>query len=350
MPSYENEICPVCGRKFTSEDDIVTCPHCGTPHHRECYNSLGHCAYSERHGTDFSFTPNAADTKTEGQQTAESDSQKYYQPPVNNSDKTKCVKCGAEIDKDAPFCSKCGERQPSPEFKEYKSPVEFNFGFNNAESKTGYENSRDTIDGKSVSDAANVVRTNTLRFIPKFLENKKSSWNWGAFIFGPYYLFFRKMYKEGTIFLAVKLIVSLISQGLYAKPYAELSRFIMSNYDKLTDNPTNEMIKRMTELSSAVMPMFFIIIGATLITHIIIGVFADSFYRAKVISVLSKVDQKLEEGGMFDQSFTIMENEVPFSQEEMKKLYLEKLGGTSIFSPIMAFFVYDIITSIISGL
>ena len=34
---YENETCPVCGEKFTADSDVVVCPDCGTPHHRECY-------------------------------------------------------------------------------------------------------------------------------------------------------------------------------------------------------------------------------------------------------------------------------------------------------------------------
>lgn len=37
MPSYKNEKCPVCNQEFKDGDDIVTCPVCGTPHHRECY-------------------------------------------------------------------------------------------------------------------------------------------------------------------------------------------------------------------------------------------------------------------------------------------------------------------------
>ncbi|MGN1348511.1 MAG: RING finger protein, partial [Acutalibacteraceae bacterium] len=33
--NYNNEICNGCGRKFSEGDDIVTCPECGTPQHRE---------------------------------------------------------------------------------------------------------------------------------------------------------------------------------------------------------------------------------------------------------------------------------------------------------------------------
>lgn len=358
MPSYENENCPVCGRKFTAGDDIVTCPICGTPHHRECYKSLGHCVNENKHGTDFSFTPcdtssesvqNNSDEKPEDN-SQENSSQNYYTPTEEDkNNKTKCVKCGAEIDKDAPFCSKCGERQPSPQYKEYKSPIEFSFG-NMPEMKTGYENSKEDIDGKSIADMASVVRTNTRRFIPKFIDNKKMSWNWGGFFFGPFYLFFRKMYKEGAIFLSIRLIVSLIVQGIYAQPFADFSRYVTSNYDKIISNPSEDIVNHLTGLYEKIVPMMMIIMGANLIIHLVIALFSDRMYRSKVISVLNNVDSKLTDGSMFNQSFTVMDTDTGLSQEDMKRLYLGKLGGTSIFAPIMAFFVYDLITSIISNL
>ena len=49
MPSYKNEKCPVCNQEFKDGDDIVTCPVCGTPHHRECYKKIGHCFNEDKH-------------------------------------------------------------------------------------------------------------------------------------------------------------------------------------------------------------------------------------------------------------------------------------------------------------
>ena len=356
MPSYTNESCPVCRKKFTADDDIVICPVCGTPHHRECYSSLGHCANVQKHGTAFSYTPSAkGDEQTvQNNQSRINPNNVYYTPDTdksadNGNEKKRCVRCNAEIDKDAQFCSHCGQRQ-TPDFGENRAQPDFGSMFG-AQFSTGYENSADKIDDKSVADAADVVRTNTRRFIPKFIENKKISWNWGALFFGPYYLFFRKMYSQGIIAMAVRLIISLIAQGLYAEPFAAFSRFVMSNYNSLTNNPTDEaLINRMTELSNELVPMFAIIIGANVLLHLILALFADRFYRQKVISILNKVDQKLEAGKMFEQGFMFDANDISLSQDDMKKLYLNKLGGTSLFSPLMAFFIYDIITSIISSL
>ena len=44
--------CVRCHAYIFPEDDIVYCPICGAPHHRECYNTLGHCALEELHGTE----------------------------------------------------------------------------------------------------------------------------------------------------------------------------------------------------------------------------------------------------------------------------------------------------------
>lgn len=57
MALYENNSCPVCGKQFQPGDDIVTCPECGTPHHRACYRELGHCAHQALHGDGYAFTP-----------------------------------------------------------------------------------------------------------------------------------------------------------------------------------------------------------------------------------------------------------------------------------------------------
>ncbi|MBQ6935460.1 MAG: hypothetical protein IJN49_02825 [Clostridia bacterium] len=52
---FENQICPVCERVFTENDEIVVCPECGTPHHKECYFSLGECKNKALHSEGFTY-------------------------------------------------------------------------------------------------------------------------------------------------------------------------------------------------------------------------------------------------------------------------------------------------------
>ena len=44
--------CSVCHAYLFDDDDVVYCPVCGAPHHRDCYKSIGHCAFEEAHGTE----------------------------------------------------------------------------------------------------------------------------------------------------------------------------------------------------------------------------------------------------------------------------------------------------------
>ena len=88
---------------------------------------------------------------------------------------------------------------------------------------------------------------------------------------------------------------------------------------------------------------------ANLVFHVIIALCSNNFYKAKVIKTVKDVNQKIDEGGMLEQMIPFG-NSTPMSQDDLKKLYLNKMGGTSLFSPVLAFCVLDLITSIISKL
>ena len=85
---YIGNKCPVCEQYFHSDDDIVVCPDCGTPHHRACYESLNHCANQELHQEGYDFSKD--EKKNE------------------NADAAICHSCGKENDKYQFFCKYCG--------------------------------------------------------------------------------------------------------------------------------------------------------------------------------------------------------------------------------------------------
>ena len=360
MPSYENEKCPVCGEKFKVGDDIVTCPECGTPHHRECYKKLGHCFNEDKHASGYEFkkTNNQASAPNENNTQKSAPVGTYFEPKNENnqnqaqneneqskSNTKKCVNCGADINKNAPFCNRCGARQPMNTNANVPPAQPFAPQF-----KNGYENSDVKIDGEDAKDVADVVRSNVPRFISKFTSGKKISWNWGGFIFGPYYLFFRKMYKEGSIFLALQLIVSLIAQGIYAKPYAKFMDFITSNASAISSNGlSGNLLNQFDKIYEQIVPMAVIIFVANLIFHLIIAMFSDSFYKNKVLKTIKDIRKKVEDDNMFEQMMPIAGGQ-SVSSDDLKKMYLSRMGGTSFFTPVLAFFVLDIITSIISRL
>ena len=79
--------CPVCDKQFKKGDDVVVCPECGAPHHRECYEKEGHCHFADKHGADFSFEKEQLE---EAEQQAEQDAKDGV---------VLCKRCGAEIRK-----------------------------------------------------------------------------------------------------------------------------------------------------------------------------------------------------------------------------------------------------------
>ena len=46
MPKYYGCPCEGCSKPLTLQDDIVVCPDCGAPYHRDCYEKLGRCIHS----------------------------------------------------------------------------------------------------------------------------------------------------------------------------------------------------------------------------------------------------------------------------------------------------------------
>ena len=47
--------------EFNDSDDIVVCPECGTPYHRDCYKQVGECINTELHDNGISWSQKKRD-------------------------------------------------------------------------------------------------------------------------------------------------------------------------------------------------------------------------------------------------------------------------------------------------
>ena len=93
MLDYNGIKCPVCEKPFTENDDIVVCPKCGAPYHRDCYNEKGECIFTELHETGAAWAPPEAPKA----------------PDVTSEIKDKeCPNCGVLNAHSAMFCNICG--------------------------------------------------------------------------------------------------------------------------------------------------------------------------------------------------------------------------------------------------
>ena len=61
MIQYVGKACESCKKAFNENEQIVYCPQCGAPMHRECWEEKGGCPYSDRHSSGFKWAPPAAE-------------------------------------------------------------------------------------------------------------------------------------------------------------------------------------------------------------------------------------------------------------------------------------------------
>ena len=231
--------CARCKSYLFEEDDIVFCPVCGAPHHRECYNAIGHCALEEFHGTDQEYS-------------------KVKQEPIE-------------------------EKEPKTEQKNIFNEQRF-IGFDFLGGvPADYQFEKDV----TAEDCKKFILANTHRYIPKFIglnKRNKVSWNWAAFLFPCGWTLSRKMYKNGIISGILILISSLLSfpfnQTVMAAmpqdniPYPELASIIF------------DMLPEISGLSIA---LAFAGLLLELGIRIYAALFSDYNYKKFVISSIKKI-------------------------------------------------------------
>ncbi len=199
MQNFLGNKCPYCEKTFTAEDDIVVCPECGTPHHRDCYKEHSACANEEKHSETFEWKSAVIP--------------KIHKPEPSvseNGETTVCKNCGKENPENSRYCLGCGaplSSEPSPHKYRDESYEEFQ----RERERIITESFSASFDGISAKEAAIYVRNNVGYFLPRFAafsKGAKFDTNFSAFIFSYFYLFYRKMYGLG---IAVFLVTNLLS-------------------------------------------------------------------------------------------------------------------------------------------
>jgi ribosomal protein L37E len=277
--------CPVCKTPFKDGDDIVVCPECGTPHHRECYEIENRCAYEERHAQGFNFEEEKAD-KENGE--------------TNENDNTIiCQRCRAVNQKGMFYCGRCGFplSAQNQQYNQYNgqntrnNPNMGGFGVNFTnpmDPMAGVDPEQDMGDGVTAGELSKFVQNNTHYFIRIFNNIKnfsKGRFNFCAFFFSGGYLLYRKMYKIGAIITAVMLFLWTAELYIhYCTPAGQRMIELMNNYYSNASNYTeamNSLYKGISEMSLInlllLCTMYFCSI-AQLVLRIIVGIFANRWY------------------------------------------------------------------------
>ena len=177
---YECLPCPVCGCIFGENDDVVVCPKCGTPHHRNCWAESGFCANAEKHKEGFVWVSPLVDIPKNPTATPDT------KVPVVKTE-TKSTPSGALPFNEDELMKMGGLR-----------PID----------------GEELIGDLKVMEYGEYVGKNKHKYIPKFYRmgraNQKVSWNWAAFFFPIPWLFYRKMNAIGSILAVFTIIIPIV--------------------------------------------------------------------------------------------------------------------------------------------
>lgn len=280
--------CPVCSKNFVESDDVVVCPECGTPHHRECYNLTGRCFNEDLHGTDISadnFKNPEAEKKEEISQpkseenTADSNGKNAENPfRINESAASEFVR----------FSSVQGH----------------------------------LIEGKHSSLFEAAVGKNQRYYIPKFTflssYRKKFSFNFVAFFSPLAWALYRKMYKAAALIFAIYLLIFGLS-FLNVRVNSELINTGVNMVVEMEENPElyqeldvvnmmeeenfNSLSKAQKEFitalhgSSVFALLLFLVHGLfsfplLYLPKIIFGLFGNSLYMKKLTKNISEAEKR----------------------------------------------------------
>lgn len=231
--------CPVCENRFENGDDVVVCPECGAPHHRECWEELGHCFYEERHGEGFSFEDAADGDGENGDSAAET---------------VVCQRCGAENEKTNFYCGTCGypmhaedrteqtNAQQTQNQPPYSQGMPFGFGATGNpmyDPMAGMNSEEEIADGVKVGEAAKFIGKNTPYYLQVFRRIRQfgsGKFNFSAFLFTGAYFLYRKMYVPGVLLMLARIgivvgstALALSNSWMGTMQYSELMNGIYNN-------------------------------------------------------------------------------------------------------------------------
>ncbi len=238
MADYKNCICIACRNKFEPEDDIVVCPDCGTPYHRDCWNEHGKCINTELHETGESWKNPASDVTTTTESTEEI-----------------CSNCGGKIKKGSAYCIHCGHAVNEEKFTTDSGSWQQAM----TEALNGRQNAdpNEDMDGITLSEASDFVGKNQNYYLSRFRyfrdTKRKMSPNLMCVIFPQLWFAYRKMWLwtaivtvgmfllnvPGTIMSMAQQTDSIIAMyekmggGLYQDFLLNLESFVETNYTLL---------------------------------------------------------------------------------------------------------------------
>lgn len=281
---FEGSTCPVCEQELKQNDDIVVCPKCGAPHHRECYKTNNACAFESRHDEGFIW------------QKEESSEQQSDGEPL------RCIFCGTENPSDRLYCTDCNRplfhsadnvsRSNEPSGDE--APANPTAGPFYVSGSEIIISDSETIDDVPIGDIKRFVRNTFFYYVPTFYimarQCKKITLNLAALFLHGLWFISRKMYILGSFLLTMQLALQFGISYFNARyiEYIEpsLLQATSENYSSVLMTSTMEYV---TEN-----PYFaMILIGLTALSYALYafsGLFANHIYKRTCIKRIKEIN------------------------------------------------------------
>ena len=267
---FKKYFCPVCNNQFNDEDDVVVCPECGTPHHRECYKNNGGCFNEKLHGNEesleFTFKNKASENDIK---------------PIASEN---------EINKD-------NERKNSEVIPDIlkASPAQTAL-----------------INGKHSALYEIAIGKNSEYYIPRFviMDNVKKgiSLNMFAFFVPLAWTLYRKMYKFAAVVLAMYILIF----GLTGFYIASNEEFIDLNMQCMQEDPnymsniliydtgkgdvtlTLKQQELLEVMKNMTVPFYVTLISSILpfVVRTYLGIFGNKQYMLKLTKNIDKAEKK----------------------------------------------------------
>jgi len=226
--SYENLPCPGCGEALAAGEDIVTCPDCGAPQHRECWLKDDRCALSERHGESFVWQPPALPEPERAGETPlqahinrweeQASCPSAFQPEGQEAQPYFfCPNCGRKNQNGSMQCENCGYLffAPTPNRPAVPGVPQV---WISGPGDPMYVKPEQDLGGALAGDLALFIQRYARTYLYKFkqmaLEGKRLFFNLAACVFRGYWFIFRKMYSLGLIFLLLTLALNALQTFL----------------------------------------------------------------------------------------------------------------------------------------
>lgn len=319
MAIYTGIDCPVCGEKFKDGEDVVTCPICGTPSHRACYEKTGKCVNAGKHADGFEF-------KVERPKTGD-ESSKYALPPLETHN---------EVNKPA-----------SAVVPAVDSP---NVNVEDIRIEPG-----DSVGGEATSSVSAVVKKKAQFYISKFkkLDSKKGkiSWNLAAMIFGPYWYFYRRMSKVGAYVLGLEIVANAFVTTLFRDSYITFNTTIADIYKQVADTggvATQEMLDKVNSVagSTKIVQAVLINLAILAVIRIVSGLLGNKFYENHCVRLVKLAKDNVDTPELAVRLQSI--GYVVKSKKDVLSLYLSQMGGTSFLGVLTGYLGYMVVTQIVA--